>query len=275
MLTFLFGFSNNQTHQSNYISIDHIPIAVKNLGNIKNMLSELLCFKVKEGREHAGIKNCFIKFQDGTYLEFITPTDSLQEIGKNYADFLKKRQGGTSFAVSVENSGSLIQYMNVKSISYKIDSNKIWKTIEPKSGGIFFIEYSNKQWKDSKINTTHLNTALSLKSIYFLSNDVLFDLKKYKSFGFSDKGDGIFLNVPYRKLVVGHSNLYLLDESKSIKIKQSLNQSNMTGICGFEIKIKSLSTLNKLIENMPNVTIEKRQTITYLKDINLFFVFTE
>ena len=68
---------------ANFTSIDHVPVVVSNIDSIKRILSATH-FTVKEGREHEGIKNCFIKFQDGTYLEFITPTDSLQRIGKYY-----------------------------------------------------------------------------------------------------------------------------------------------------------------------------------------------
>lgn len=275
ILTCFVGVTNGQTQNSNFISIDHIPIAVKNLDNLKKVLSELLHFNVKEGKEHEGIKNCFIKFQDGTYLEFTTPIDSLQTIGKYYADFLKNRQGGTSLAISIKSSDTLINYLDTKSISYKIDSNRIWKTLEPKGIDLFFIDYSDKQWKDSKTNTTHWNTARSLESVYILSPNIDVDVKKYKSFGFSELKNGNFLNIPYRHLMIGHSNLYLLYTSKSNKIEQSLNKQSLTGICGFEIKTKSLSALNKLLQKAEKVTIEKKQTIIYLQDLNLFFVFTE
>ena len=275
LLTFFLGITKGQSQNSNYISIDHIPIVVRNLDYLKKELSESFHFKVKEGREHEGIINCFIKFQDGTYLEFITPIDSSQTIGKYYADFLKNRPGGTSLAISIKSSDALIDYLNTKSISYKIDSNRIWKTIEPKNNDIFFIEYSNNQWKDSKINTTHLNTAISLKSIYILSSNITLDVKKYEAFGFVEIKKSSFFKIPIRHLVMGPSNLYLLDASKSKNIRQSFNKENLKGICGFEIKTKSLHTFNMLLEKTDKVTVEKNQTIIYLQDLSLFFVFTE
>src|SRR5690606_26994131 len=139
------------------------------------LLSEFLHFKVKAGKDHQGIQNCFIKFQDGTYLEFTMPIDSSQAIGRYYSDILKKRQGGTSLAISVHNSDTIIDFLNAKSISFEVDSNRIWKTVEPKGIDLFFIDYSDKNWKDSKINTTHLNTALSLESTYILSTNIELD----------------------------------------------------------------------------------------------------
>lgn len=274
-LTCFLRIANGQTQISNFNSIDHIPIVVKHLDNFKKVLSELLYFKVKEGKEHEGIKNCFIKFEDGSYLEFTTPIDSIHTIGKYYTDFLKNKQGGTSLAISIKNSDVLIDYFNTKSIPYKIDSNRVWKTIEPKEVDLFFIEYIDKKWKESKTNTTHLNTALSLKSTYILSSNVGLDIKKYKSFGFIEMEKGNFLGIPSKHLVIGQSNLYLLDSSKSKTIRQSLNKQNLIGICGFEIKTKSLNTLNKLLKKTEGIIIEKRQTIIYLQDLSSFFVFTE
>lgn len=275
ILIYSVGSTKAQAKNQNFISIDHIPIAVKDLDKLKKVLSELLHFKVKEGKEHEGIKNCFIKFQDGTYLEFTTPIDSLQATGKYYADFLKKRQGGTSMAIAIKSSDTLVNYLNEKFIPYKIDSNSIWKVVEPNEIDLFFIDYSDKQWKDSKANTTHLNGALSLESTYILSANIDVDLKEYKIFGFSELINGNFLNIPCRHLIIGHSHLYLLDASKSKKIKQSLNRQSLTGICGFEIKTKSLITLNKSLAKSEKVTMEKNRTIVYLEDLNLFFVFTE
>lgn len=274
-LTYFLGIINGQTQSSNYISIDHIPIVVENLDNLKKVLSETLLFKVKEGKEHEGIRNCFVKFEDGTYLEFTSPIDSSQKIGKYYADFLKNRQGGTALAISVIKTDILISNLKTKRISFNIDSNRIWKTIEPKGIDLFYIDYIDKQWKDSKINTTHKNTALSLISTYFLSPNINLDLKKYKLFGFRELKNGRFSNIPYKHLLIGNSNLYLLDTSKSKGLMQKLNNQSLVGICGFEIKTKSLSMLNKLVEKVDNVTIEKNQTTIYLKDLNIFFVFRE
>jgi AraC-like DNA-binding protein len=75
-----------------------------------------------------------------------------------------------------------------------------------------------------------------------------------------------FLSTPYKHLQIGNSNLYLLDASKSKGINQKLKSANLRGICGFEIKTGSLSSLNKPLGKSP--------AIFYLQDINLFFVFT-
>jgi Glyoxalase-like domain len=269
--------SNGQTSllDQAFISIDHIPIVVKNLDSIKKILSEVLYFKIKDGKEHEGIKNCFLKFQDGTYLEFTSPVDSLQLIGKYYSDFLKVRQGGTSLAISVTNAAVITSNLKAKSVSFEADTNKIWKTISPQGINLFFIDYSNKTWKDTKINTTHPNQALLLKSTYIISNNLEADINKYKSFGFKQIKKGKYSGIPYKQIVVGQSNLYFLDSARANKLTGKFRIQNLNGICGFEIKVSSLATINKLLPKTDNIVITNTKTTYFLKDYNLFIDFSE
>jgi hypothetical protein len=280
LLLFLSYFINSVNGQppvqsSNFTSIDHIPIVVKNIDIVKKILSETLHFKVKEGKEHEGIKNCFIKFQDGTYLEFITPTDSVQSMGKYYTDCLKNRQGGTSLAISVKSADTIINFLKAKNIQIKIDSNKIWKTVEPKGFDLFFIDYSDKNWKDSKTNTTHFNEALSLKSTYIIDTNQNLYAKKYKALGYSENRKGKFLGTPYKTLLIGQSNLYLFNASTTKMISSKFKSQIFFGICGFEIKVESLKKIEKLVLKSENIIIEKRKIIYFFPDNNFFLEFTE
>lgn len=275
-LTSLLGLSIARGQvKGQFISIDHIPIVVQDLNSVKRQLSESFHFKIKEGREHEGIINCFIKFQDGTYLEFVTPVDSSQKTGKYYTDFLRNRQGGTALAVSVESADSVIKALNKNAVPFETSSNRIWTIISPRATDHFFIDYADKQWKDSEVNTTHLNQSLSLRSTYVLSDDIELEMKKYKDLGFNGFTNGSYLGAPGKILEIGNSKLYLLDASKSKRITKALETRNLTGICGFEIKTSSLNELNRQLFKSEKMIIEKNRTILYLKDLNFFFVFTE
>ncbi len=281
LLFFLACFINNvngQTAEQNahFISIDHIPIVVKNLDSVKKILSQTLHFTVKEGKTHEGITNCFIKFQDGTYLEFITPTDPLQSIGKYYSNFLKTRQGGTSLAIAVKSADSLINFLQAKNMQFKTDSNRIWKTVEPKGFDLFFIDYFDKNWKDSKTNTTHLNQAVSLKSTYIIDTDKNQYAKKYKAIGLSEKSKGTFSGIAYTTLLIGQSKLHLLNASKTkAALTTKFKSKNFSGICGFEIKVTSLKKIAQLITPSANAIIEKRKIIYFFPENNFFLEFTE
>jgi hypothetical protein len=279
LLLFLFCFSSFVNAQissaSSFISIDHIPIVVKNIDAVKKILSENLGFKIKEGKEHLGIKNCFVKFQDGTYLEFITVVDSLQAMGNYYANFLKNSLGGSSLAISVKSTDKVIKFLNEKNIPFEIDSNGIWKTLEPKGYELFFIEYNNKNWKDSKNYTTHFNKALSLKATYMIDADLKQYEKKYKKFGFSEGTEGAFLGVPYKTLLIGQSKLCMLNASKAKRIISTFNVKKLFGICGFEIKVSSLKELERVIPKSKNVLFKKGKIIYFSTEDNFFLEFTE
>lgn len=274
------GFINNKKEQTKkntnlFNSIDHIPIVVNDLDKMKGILKNELHFTIKEGKVHEGIKNCFVKFQDGTYLEFLSPTDSLHSIGNYYANFLKTKQGGTSLAISISNFDLVKQMLQEQNIQFNYDSNKVWKTIEPQKFNMFFIEYADKSWKENPVNTNHSNTATELTATYFLTDSIEAEMRKYKSLGISEIESGNYLETPYKLLKIGQSNLYLLHGVKSSKINQLLNISNLNGICGLQIKINSLQTLNKLITQKENIIKERNRTTIYFKDYKMFLAFSE
>lgn len=259
---------------SNLVAIDHVPVVVRSLDSIQQLLTDVLHFTIKPGREHEGIKNFFIKFEDGTYLEFITPVDSRFSIGKYYNDFLKRRQGGTRLAVSVHESDWVISMLKNKSIAFDTTSNRIWRTVVPKNAGLFFIEYRNKKWKDSRQNTTHKNGALALKSTYLLSTAPNADAGNYEHFGFKQVNTGLFQQVPFHLLKAGSNNLYMLEKAKAGKLTAGFNNSDITGICGFEIKVRSLEKINQLLAGAANALIDNDMTIYFLNDYNFFIVFS-
>lgn len=262
-------------YDSLFNSIDHVPIVVKHLEKVKDVFKNQLHFTIKEGKVHEGIKNCFVKFQDGTYLEFIEPIDSSLSLGKYYNSLLKTRQGGTSMAISVSSTALIKSTLNKKNIQFATDSNKVWRTIEPKDQELFFIEYANKNRVDNPANTEHSNTVASLNSIFFLCNNIDEEAEKYKQLDFAESEKGKYSETPYILFKVGKSNLYLLDGKNSNKINQILNLKKLQGICGFEIKVNSLQSFNERIKQGENIKFENTKTTIYLKDYNIFMMFTE
>lgn len=264
-----------QLHEKNFLSIDHVPIVVGNLDNARKLFKQKLHFTIKEGSVHEGIQNFFLKFKDGTYLEFTTPLDSKKTIGKYYADFIKKRQGGTKLAVSVANADSIMKYLLKRKFTFERDENKVWETVSPAGVHLFFIEYTNKNWKDSKANTTHTNNALSLRSTYILSDNISAEVTKYENYGFKQVNSISFLNIPSKQFTIGKNKLYILDASKANELKEKISFQNSTGICGFQIQVRSLSSINKLLTGLPNVQLTKKNTIIFLNKYNFFLEFCE
>ena len=274
------GFINKDSAGSDkdnalFKSIDHVPIVVNDLNKIKDIFQNKLHFTIKDGKVHEGIKNCFVKFQDGTYLEFIEPIDGTYSIGKHYQNFLKTRQGGTYLAISIDKTELAKNLLNEKNIAFNADSNKIWQTIEPENFDLFFIKYADSNWKESSKNTTHRNTANSLKATYILSKNLVEEEKKYQSLGFKESQKGDFLNTSYKHYKIGQSSLYLMENNKSRQLNQLLETNKLQGICGFEIKVNSLETFNNQVGKIGNAIFEKSKTTVYFKDYNFFLIISE
>ncbi|MPR35699.1 VOC family protein [Salmonirosea aquatica] len=274
-LTNVFAQVPYSSLRSTAVSIDHVPVVVRDLESIKNLLSETLHFKVKAGKPHAGIENCFVKFQDGTYLEFITPLDSTPDIGKYYTRFLKQRQGGTSLAISVQSAETVKKELRAKNIAFTSDSNQVWKTVEPSQSDLFYIEYADKSWKDTQQNTSHPNGALSLRSVWIISANVGEDTGKYSEFGFTNTGKEVLLDVPAHRLAVGSSTLFLIDQKNGKRLTSGFSARELTGICGFTLKVNSLGTLKNRLPKSDIVRVDTKRILYFLNEYNLFLEFIE
>jgi hypothetical protein len=273
-LSLLINAQDPLVNQS-FISIDHVPVAVKNLDSIKNYLATVLYFKIKEGKKHSGIKNFFLKFEDGTYLEFTTPVNNQQAIGKYYTDFLKQRQGAAALAIAVTDAAIIAHSLRTKAIPFEKDSNAIWKTVAPHNANLFFIDYTDKSWKDTKQYTAHPNKALLLKATYSIVANVDAEVDIYRKLGFTQIANASCWGIPCMQIVVGKSRLYLLDASKATSLTTQLGNRHLTGIGGVEIKVRSLAALNTLLANIPGVVIAPASTTCFLKACNFFINFTE
>jgi len=277
LLCFVFlGVSTSaqtESAESNFIAIDHVPIVVHDLAVIKQLFSDELHFRVKDGRVHEGINNCFIKFENGTYLEFIVPLDSTQSIGKYYTTWLKAGSGATVPAISIRNRDELTKYLTARKIEFTLSANKVWSTITVQSGELFYIDYLNKNWRDP--NTTHSNQALSLETTWILSNDIEGDSKKYQSYGFKQFQQMEWQGVTVQLLSLGISKLALLDAKSPFHLSSDFESPDRLGICGFTIKVASLEKLNSMLINLDKVELMANRTVVLLKDYNLFLEFVE
>jgi hypothetical protein len=73
--------------------LSHVPTAVKDLRQASEDFARL-GFALKPGRPHAnGIRNNHIKFRDGTELELITASRSVDSLTASYLRFLSRGDG--------------------------------------------------------------------------------------------------------------------------------------------------------------------------------------
>lgn len=256
------------------IGIDHVPIVVRDLNEAKTLFSDRLKFTVKNGREHEGISNFFVKFQDGTYLEFITPLDSSFAIGNYYTNFLKHRAGGTSLALSVKSADTVMLSLQQCAVPFKSTANPVWLSVEPSGYDLFYIEYQNKTWKEREVNTTHANQSLSLKSVWWISEDPAKYISEFTKLGFIHNGASTYLGIPVQILKAGSSELIVVSRSESAGILANFKSTATEGIFGFTVQVKSLATIKHLLKDQ-NLVIKGRNIIYYAKDYNFFIAFNE
>ena len=248
------------------VAINHVPVAVTDLAAVKKVFTSL-GFTIKEGRVHAGIANCFVKFPDGTYLEFVQPLDSTQEIGRFYHDFLKTRPGASELVVEVASADSVAQYLQRSRILFARDHNRVWKNVTPTQpgAGVFYTEYADKDWRDKPEYTTHINNATGLGPVYYLAADLNDATKHFKNLGFTDAGRTTSLQVPAHALTIGRSRLVILDASEPGRMADIFSNRGYTGICGISITVSSLDVLEKRLR-----TLSKRGMFTLRKDDKLY-----
>lgn len=256
------------------IGIDHVPIVVCDLNEAKTLFSDRLKFTVKNGREHEGISNFFVKFQDGTYLEFITPLDSSFAIGNYYTNFLKHRAGGTSLALSVKSADSVMLSLQQCAVPFKSNENPVWLSVEPLGYDLFYIEYRNKTWKEREVNTTHANQSLSLKSVWWISGDTAKYISNFTKLGFIHKGASKYLGIQAQVLEAGSSELIVVSRREGAGILANVKSTVTEGIFGFTVQVKSLATIRQLLKDQ-KLVIKGNSVIYYARDYNFFIVFNE
>jgi catechol 2,3-dioxygenase-like lactoylglutathione lyase family enzyme len=70
--------------------LDHVVIAVQDLGAAKDLYSHLGFAMGRNGRHPTGTENSTAHFNGGGYLELLTPYDTTLAGGRSYAEYLKQ-----------------------------------------------------------------------------------------------------------------------------------------------------------------------------------------
>lgn len=148
------------------ISIDHIPIAVRDLEKAVNLFTEL-GFSVKPGRKHAnGIENAHIKFKDGSALELITAHQISDKLTRQYLSFLEEGDGPAYLSLGCSNPSVISEKLTTFDPEIEMGSYYTWITFPENSphSYIFFISYIHPP-VDVEIYLNHGNGVLGIKSV--------------------------------------------------------------------------------------------------------------
>lgn len=254
--------------------IDHVPIVVRDLEAARHFWGDVLQFTIKPGKVHEGIHNFFVKFPDGTYLEFITPVDSTAEIGRYYTHFLRQRAGGTSLALSVTSADSVMRALQQHHIRFDSSANPVWTSIEPQGADLFYIHYNNKNWKERATYTTHPNQSLALTQVWWIAQQPSQDIEHFTQLGLRPSRATSKLAIKVQALQAGTNQLTIITPQQAQRITRLPDNTTHQGIRGFSIEVKSLQHISTLIQQKPTVT-HTDYLMYEIKDNNLFLLFHE
>lgn len=131
-----------------------------------------------------------------------------------------------------------------------------------------------KLGKEREVYTTHANQSLSLKSVWWISEDPAKYISNFTKLGFVHKGVSMYLGIPVQILKAGSSELIVVSRNEGASILANFKSAATEGIFGFTIQVKSLAIMKQLLKDQ-NLVIKGNSIIYYAKDYNFFIVFTE
>ncbi len=188
-----FDSTESQTGISRLLDLDHLVIAVKNLEQSKNLFESRLGFTLKPGRLHPnGIKNEFVKFRNGSYIELLTVETPEDKISIHYSELLKSREGGAFAVLKSDSLAKVTSFFNKSPISAELqESEPFYKSITLKTGGalknFFLIEYLAPQ-KENPSFTNHLNGVSELFALWINTPDLEKTLREFSDLKFEIGG---------------------------------------------------------------------------------------
>ncbi len=188
--------------------LDHIGIAVRDLGAAEKVFRDLGFTTSLRGRLPDGIKTNSIDFKSGQYLELISITDRQKALLRqaDLVSFLDKTEGPFFAAIETPSAAKTASQLRPKGFSVDGPAGNSW-TLDgvndpfPESwqrvriGGlpVFFIEYHNevfkpleKQYpilKDDPARTTHRNGVKEIASVWIAVKDLDAATRIYQRLG--------------------------------------------------------------------------------------------
>ena len=157
-------------HGAEIAGMDHIPIAVQDLGSAAQTY-ERLGFVLKRGRFHAnGVSNEHIKFSNGTELELISASEVRDRMTAEYRQFLAVADGPAFLGLFGPNRTELIERLKASRNPAEFEST--WITF-PQSDPLHYIFFGQRNASDTDRPQyfSHPNGAESLIGVWLADDD--------------------------------------------------------------------------------------------------------
>ena len=198
-------------------SLDHIPIAVRNLEAASARYRQL-GFVLKPGRPHAnGIRNQHVKFRDGTELELITAPAARDSLTSEYRRLIAAGDGPAFVAFYAPSVDSLVERLEDSRKAHRSASNLVTFHAADSLHYIFFGR-RNQSPTDRPRHFAHPNGAESLIGVWLAADDFSAERRTLTDLGVTVTDDVVHAPDTLRVLVarLREGEILLLPRSRQL-----------------------------------------------------------
>jgi hypothetical protein len=184
------------------LRLDHVPIAVHDVGAAVVTYRDRLGFAIKPGREHANsIFNAHIKFEDGSALELITATEPRDAQAAWYIAALADREGPVALALDGGPVRSLAGRLEGSGIAFSTAKHSYYESLsfgfDSRLSHLFFLVVHRRP-PDLPEHLDHASGALRLHAVWIADPDHAAGRGLLERFGWG-AGSASSLDLPARR----------------------------------------------------------------------------
>jgi catechol 2,3-dioxygenase-like lactoylglutathione lyase family enzyme len=272
------------------LGVDHVGIAVRDLGKTINDYEQALGFKYfKAPPSTDGTVRSFIFFENNSYLE-LTSVATISDQTKGIADFAEKHEGAMFLGLATSSAKDGVDYLNAQNFEAVLGGEETaTKEGQPKSppppyyyvfisdkpsaerqpfmlsNSLFLIEYVSSE-RPARLAAlreqgmmAHPNTALRIYSVWFAARELDASLRNLQDAGFEsgETREARFLGASGREVGAGQGRLLLLQSSdENGALAKFLADHDDGSIIGVSIEVVDLTKALSWVEGHSGQKLE-------------------
>jgi hypothetical protein len=196
--------------------LDHVPIAVRDLGAATSWWHEGLGFSIKPGRLHENtLDNSHMKFPDGSEIELITAGEPADPLAARYRQLIERGDGPAFLALRPDTLGRIAARLGRVGIEFHMSRGPYFESLgfdeETSLGYLFFIVLTSPP-VDLPEQITHANTGTTLFAAWLRDEDFGPEERIFAALGVPIRRNAVELPGGIRAddVVLDRGHLYLL-----------------------------------------------------------------
>lgn len=200
----------------NGLYLDHVPIAVRDLGAATIWWRERLGFSIKPGRLHENtLDNSHMKFPDGTEIELITAGAPADPLAARYRRLIERGDGAAFLALRPDSLGRIAERLGGVGLEFHRSRGPYFESLgfgeETPLGYLFFIVLTSPPL-DLPEQVTHANTGTTLFAAWLRDDDFSAEEEIFTALGVPIRRNAVELAGGIRAddVLLDRGHLYLI-----------------------------------------------------------------